>query len=107
MGGFEAGSAIDQLLYRQKAVTGMETRRPGESAEQFFKRKVAGLRMLNADAGSSEAKQYEQDVDVAIMNANTAWHWGQGDHEADFRDEAGSSSLLLTSNEPAAALQRR
>ena len=28
--GFEAGSAIDQLLWRQKAVSGMETRRPGE-----------------------------------------------------------------------------
>ena len=57
MSKFEAGSAIDQLLYRQKAVSGMEVRRPGESAEQFFKRKVAGLRMLNADAGTSEAKQ--------------------------------------------------
>ena len=60
MTGFEAGSAIDQLLYRQKAVGGMETRRPGESADQFFKRKIAGMRMLNAEAGTSESKQFEQ-----------------------------------------------
>ena len=95
MSGFEAGSAIDQLLYRQKAVSGMEIRRIGESAEQFFKRKVAGLRMLNADAGTSQAKQYEKDVEVAIMNASTSWHWSAGDHDADYRDELLEESNML------------
>ena len=94
---------IDNLLYRQKAVSGMETRRPGESAEQFFKRKVAGYKMLNAEAGTSEAKQLENDVEVALMNAQTQWHWGAGDHEADYTEDDGPSALLLTSDEPPAA----
>ena len=85
--GVEAGSAIDQLLYRQKAISGMETRRPGESAEQFMKRKIAGLKMLNADAGTAAAKDAEADVDIAVMNAKTSWHWGQGDADADFKDD--------------------
>jgi len=94
--GFEAGSAIDQLLYAQRAVTGMEKRRPGESAEQFQKRRIAGMRMLNAEAGSSDAKKYEQDVDVAMMNANTQWHWGAGDHDADMDDDDDGDTLRLT-----------
>ena len=57
---FEPGSAIDQLLYAQKAVSGMEKRRPGESAEQYLKRKVAAMRMRQAIAGSAEAKLHEQ-----------------------------------------------
>ena len=105
MTGFEAGSAIDQLLYRQKAVSGMETRRPGESAEQFFKRKVAGLRMLNADAGTAEAKQYEQDVDVAIMNSETAWHWGAGDQDADFQNDEDEPLMLTGNGSSSASLQ--
>jgi hypothetical protein len=60
--GFEAGSAIDQLLWRQKAVSGMETRRPGESVQQFFQRRMAGMRMLKAEAGTSSAKQLESEV---------------------------------------------
>ena len=100
----QAGSAIDQLLYRQKAVSGMETRRPGESAEQFFKRKVAGMRMLNADAGTSEAKQLESEVDIAVMNSNTTWHWGAGDMDADLREDDGST-LMLTNNTPDESLQ--
>ena len=60
--GFEAGSAIDQLLWRQKAVSGMETRRPGESVHQFFQRRMAGMRMLKAEAGSSEAKNLETEA---------------------------------------------
>merc|ERR1712087_807864 len=68
-GEFEMGSAIDQLLWRQKAVSGMETRRPGESAQQFLQRRMAGMRMLKAEAGSSDAKQLENEMDLAIMNA--------------------------------------
>ena len=105
---FEPGSAIDQLLYAQKAVSGMEKKRPGESAEQYFKRKIAGMRMLNADAGSADAKQYENDVDVAIMNANTQWHWGAGDPDADFNDGADDGAdepLALTDAAPSSALQ--
>mmetsp|Transcript_21731 Transcript_21731/g.65950 ORF Transcript_21731/g.65950 Transcript_21731/m.65950 type:complete len:520 (-) Transcript_21731:345-1904(-) len=85
--GFEAGSAIDQLLWRQKAVSGMETRRPGESVQQFFQRRMAGMRMLKAEAGTSSAKQLENEVDQALMNASTAWHWGKGDHDADISDD--------------------
>ena len=99
MSKFEAGSAIDQLLYRQKAISGMETRRPGESAEQFMKRKIAGLKMLNADAGTAAAKDAEADVDIAVMNAKTSWHWGQGDADADFKDDEEEMPLMLTSNE--------
>lgn len=103
---FEAGSAIDQLLWRQKAVTGMETRRPGESAQQFMQRRIAGMKMLNAEAGSSSAKQLENEVDLRLMNANTAWHWGGGDHDADLSDddetrlqlEGPSGALELTHN---------
>ena len=94
----QAGSAIDQLLYRQKAVSGMETRRPGESAEQFFKRKVAGMRMLNADAGTADAKQLEAEVDIAVMNANTTWHWGAGDQDADLADDDGDAGPLMLTN---------
>merc|ERR1712070_674973 len=95
--GFEAGSAIDQLLWRQKAVSGMGTRRPGESVQQFFQRRMAGMRMLKAEAGSSEAKNLETEVDMAIMNASTVWHWGQGDHDADFydREEQNTENLAL------------
>ena len=38
----------------------MEKRRPGESAEQYLKRKVAAMRMRQAIAGSAEAKLHEQ-----------------------------------------------
>ena len=85
--GFDGGSAIDQLLWRQKAVSGMETRRPGESVQQFMQRRVAGMRMLKAEAGGAEAKALENEVDQAIMNANTAFHWSQGNHVADLSDE--------------------
>ena len=81
--GFEAGSAIDQLLWRQKAVSGMETRRPGESVQQFFQRRMAGMRMLKAEAGSSEAKNLETEAPSRIRMKTsflveaypaTAWH---------------------------------
>ena len=85
--GFDAGSALDQLLWRQKAVSGMETRRPGESVQQFFQRRTAGMRMLKAEAGSSESKALENEVDAALMNANVAWHWGAGDADADLSDD--------------------
>ncbi|KAL1525046.1 hypothetical protein AB1Y20_019919 [Prymnesium parvum] len=93
--GFEAGSAIDQLLWRQKAVSGMETRRPGESVTQFLARRTAGLRMLKAQAGSHDAKQLENEVDVAIMNSSTQWHWGAGDPNADISDEEPDAPLAL------------
>jgi len=64
---FEAGSAIDQLLWRQKAVSGMETRRPGESVQQFFQRRMAGMRMLSAQAGTSSAKALENEVRAAWL----------------------------------------
>lgn len=70
--GFEAGSAIDQLLWRQKAVSGMETRRPGESVQQFFARRMAGLRMLKAEAGSHDAKQLENEVSLALVPFQSA-----------------------------------
>ena len=85
--GYDPGSALDQLLWRQKAVSGMEVRRPGESVQQFFQRRTAGMRMLKAEAGGAEAKQLENEVDQALMNANTAWHWGQGDNDADLSDD--------------------
>jgi hypothetical protein len=85
--GYDPGSALDQLLWRQKAVSGMETRRPGESVQQFFQRRTAGMRMLKAEAGGAEAKQLENEVDQALMTANTAWHWGGGDHDADLSDD--------------------
>ena len=88
-GEFEAGSAIDQLLWRQKAVSGMETRRPGESVQQFFQRRMAGMRMLKAEAGSSEAKSLENEVDVANMNSMTAWRWGGGDPDGDASGDTG------------------
>jgi len=91
---FEAGSAIDQLLWRQKAVSGMETRRPGESVQQFFQRRMAGMRMLKAEAGSSEAKTLENEVDLAIMNSNTQWHWGTGDMDADLSGDEDDTLRL-------------
>lgn len=94
-GEFEAGSAIDQLLWRQKAVSGMETRRPGESVQQFFARRMAGMRMLKAEAGSHDAKALENEVDVAIMNSNTQWHWGAGDMDADLSDCEDAPTLAL------------
>lgn len=103
--GFEAGSAIDQLLYRQKAVSGMETRRPGESADAFFKRKIAGMRMLNAAAGTSEAKGFENEVEIAIMNSKTAWNWGAGDHDADFASEDEPIMMLDAHDSAAGPLQ--
>jgi len=102
---FEAGSAIDQLLYAQRAVTGMEKRRPGENAEQFQRRRIAGLRMLNAEAGSSDAKKYENDVDVAIMNANTQWHWGAGDNDADLEDDDDDAAPLALTSTASETLQ--
>ena len=69
------------------------------SAEQFMKRKIAGLKMLNADAGTAAAKDAEADVDIAVMNAKTSWHWGQGDADADFKDDDEEMPLMLTSNE--------
>jgi len=106
--GYDPGSALDQLLWRQKAVSGMEVRRPGESVQQFFQRRTAGMRMLKAEAGGAEAKQLENEVDQALMNANTAWHWGQGDNDADLSDDekelvkqldAPSELLQLTTHE--------
>ena len=85
--GFDAGSALDQLLWRQKAVSGMETRRPGESVQQFFQRRTAGMRMLKAEAGGAEAKALENEVDAALQASSTQWHWGQGDHDADLSDD--------------------
>jgi len=101
--GFEAGSAIDQLLWRQKAVSGMETRRAGESVQQFFQRRMAGMRMLKAEAGSSTAKQLENEVDQHLMNANTAWHWGAGDHDADVSDgeDEGAPLAIEDKSNPA------
>ena len=38
---------------------------------------------------------------MAIMNASTQWHWGQGDHDADFEDdEADEATLALTHEGP-------
>lgn len=45
----------------------METRRPGESVQQFFQRRMAGMRMLKAEAGSSEAKTLETEVCLAAV----------------------------------------
>ena len=45
------------------------------------------MRMLKAEAGGAEAKQLENEVDQALMTANTAWHWGGGDHDADLSDD--------------------
>ena len=103
--GFEAGSAIDQLLWRQKAVSGMETRRPGESVQQFFQRRMAGMRMLKAEAGSHAAKQLESEVDVAIMNANTQWHWSAGDPDADLSDDEGDAKPALGLTGPSGMLE--
>jgi len=101
--GYDPGSALDQLLWRQKAVSGMEVRRPGESVQQFFQRRTAGMRMLKAEAGGAEAKQLENEVDQALMNANTAWHWGQGDNDADLSDD--EKELVKQLDAPAELLQ--
>ena len=91
------------MLYRQKAIDGLGARRPGESAEQFFKRKVAGMRMLKAEAGTAESKMYEQDVDVAMMNASTTWQWGGGDMDADYVAAGGDGAAGVLALEAAAA----
>lgn len=59
--------------------------------------------MLKAEAGSHDAKQLENEVDVAIMNANTQWHWGQGDPDADLSDDDGEAPRMLEA--PAEQLQ--
>ena len=49
-----------------------------------------------------------QDVDVALMNASSQWHWGAGDPDADFNDAAQDGALLLTAQDdamPSDALQ--
>merc|ERR1719393_612941 len=59
--------------------------------------------MLKAEAGSSESKQLENEGDQALMNANVAWHWGQGDHDADLSDDDCEDVKQLGG--PAAALE--
>jgi hypothetical protein len=49
-----------------------------------------------------------QDVDVALMNASSQWHWSAGDPDADFNDAAQDGALLLTAQDdamPSDALQ--
>ena len=105
--GFDAGSALDQLLWRQKAVSGMETRRPGESVQQFFQRRTAGMRMLKAEAGGAEAKALENEVDAALQASSTQWHWGQGDHDADLSDDEREIVKQLDAPKKTVATSRR
>eukprot|EP00966_Prymnesium_polylepis_P059167 1371444-Prymnesium_polylepis.1 len=83
----------------------METRRPGESVQQFFARRMAGMRMLKAEAGSHDAKQLENEVDVAIMNSNTQWHWGAGDPDADLSGDDDDAPPLALEGPASDALQ--
>ncbi|KAJ1639571.1 hypothetical protein T492DRAFT_1139384 [Pavlovales sp. CCMP2436] len=65
-----SGSALDQLIWRQKAVTGMEPRKPNESADSYMARRSAATKMIRTDHGSASAKELQEKVEIAIRNAN-------------------------------------